>query len=162
MRTTGARLRRTGLSPFLQRNVVLWYSPTMYFQTSLTPILVMPLSYQMCIHSRSPVSTFRQATVTNAGTPSSGFTREILMGEGFIIYGRGAWFAITTLYETKTHTDYYCQVAFHKLASIKFFDKNPMTPQSIFFQQIHLCPPWLRVRQSDSRSAGWTHLSYAP
>ena len=97
----------------------------MYFQTSLTPILVMPLSYQMCIHSRSPVSTFRQATVTNAGTPSSGFTREILMGEGFIIYGRGAWFAITTLYETKTHTDYYCQVAFHKLASIKFFDKNP-------------------------------------
>ena len=46
-------------------------------------------------------------------------------GEGFIIDGRGAWFSITALYETKTHTDNYRQVDFHKLSSIKFFDKNP-------------------------------------
>ena len=33
--------------------------------------------------------------------------------------------SITALYETTTHTDTYCQLAFHKLASIKFFDKKP-------------------------------------
>ena len=43
---------------------------------------------------------------------------------GFITDGRGAWFTITELYETTTHTYYYRQVAFHKLSDIKFFDKN--------------------------------------
>ena len=45
-------------------------------------------------------------------------------GEGFITNGRGVWFYITALYETTTHTDSYRQVAFHKLSSINFFNKN--------------------------------------
>ena len=45
--------------------------------------------------------------------------------EGFITDGSGMWFAINDLYETTTHTDYYCQVTFHNLSVIKNFDKNP-------------------------------------
>ena len=37
---------------------------------------------------------------------------------------RVAWFSETAIYETTTHTDSYHQVAFHKLDSVKFFDKN--------------------------------------
>ena len=45
-------------------------------------------------------------------------------GGGFINYGRRPWFAITTIYETTTHTDSYCQVALHKISSIKLFYKS--------------------------------------
>ena len=45
-------------------------------------------------------------------------------GEILITDSHISWFAITAPYETTTHTDSYLQVAFHKLASIKFFDKN--------------------------------------
>ena len=63
-------------------------------------------------------------TVTNAGTPLHSFARGIQMGRASSQI-RGAWLAITNCYETKTHTDSYHQVVFHKLASIKLFDKNP-------------------------------------
>ena len=53
------------------------------------------------------------------------FRKRYRNGEGFIIDGHRAWFAITAIYNTTTHIEYYCQVAFHKLASIKFFYKNP-------------------------------------
>ena len=35
------------------------------------------------------------------------------------------WFAITTIYETTTHTDSYHQVAIYKLSAIRLFKKNP-------------------------------------
>ena len=46
-------------------------------------------------------------------------------GEGFITDVRVAWFAIIVLYKMSTHNNYYCQVAFCNLYSIKFFNKNP-------------------------------------
>ena len=46
-------------------------------------------------------------------------------GEVFITDGRGACFSNTHLYDTTTHINSYFQVAFHKLASIQLFDKNP-------------------------------------
>ena len=79
--TTGARIGRTGIPPFLYHNVILCQSPTMSLQTSLTPMPLIPTTYQMDISSRSSISTLRQVTVTNAGTPSNSFAREILMGE---------------------------------------------------------------------------------
>ena len=57
-------------------------------------------------------------------------------GGGFIIDVHRAWFSITALDETKTHTDSYCQVEFQKLASIKLFDGNPNDATiSIFFNK---------------------------
>ena len=52
------------------------------------------------------------------------FSKSDLNGEGFITDGRGAWFDITDVYETTTHTDSYLQVALNKLSSIKFFYKS--------------------------------------
>ena len=61
------------------------------------------------------------------------FRKRDTNGEVFIIDGCGTWFAITALCETKTNTYSYRQVTFHKLASIKFFDKNPNDTTIIFF-----------------------------
>ena len=46
-------------------------------------------------------------------------------GEGLSTDVCVSLFAINDLYETTTNTNYYNQVAFHKLAPIKLFDKNP-------------------------------------
>ena len=54
--------------------------------------------------------------------PLDVFAKRYLNGEGFITNVCVALFAVTALYETTTHTDSYRQVAFYKLASIKFFD----------------------------------------
>ena len=46
-------------------------------------------------------------------------------GGSLTVYSRIACFSITALYETTNHTDSYRQVAFHKIDSVKFFNKNP-------------------------------------
>ena len=45
-------------------------------------------------------------------------------GEVFITDRHGAWFSITDIYDTTTHSNSYRQFAIHKLASIIFFHKN--------------------------------------
>ena len=57
--------------------------------------------------------------------PLERFRKRDTNGDVFITYRRESWFAISALYENKTHTNSYRQVTFHNVASIKFFDKTP-------------------------------------
>ena len=53
------------------------------------------------------------------------FCKRDQKGKGFITNGWRAWFSISSLYENTTHIYSYHQVAFHKLSSIKSFNKIP-------------------------------------
>ena len=56
-------------------------------------------------------------------------------GEGFITYGHGAWFEITALYETTTHTNFYqdtISIAFNKfIAALRDYEYSSCIPETL-------------------------------
>ena len=82
--------------------------------------------------------------------------------EGLITNGCEEWFTITAIYETTTHTDSYRQNEFHKLASIKFFNKTPYDATIIiFFNKFIAALRDLWVHRSYTRSARQTQVPYS-